>query len=61
MNGAETRRSYTGRGVAPEGKVLMEGYRQEVMTGFEKDHPLYNPVSFHAEISTFSLVLSLIL
>jgi hypothetical protein len=55
MNGAGTRGSYTGRGVAREGKTLLEGYRQEVMTGFEKDHPLYNPVSLHAEISTFSL------
>lgn len=26
------------------GKTLVEGYRKEILNGFEQDKPLYNPV-----------------
>lgn len=29
---------------APTGKALVEGYRKDILNGFEKDHPRYNPV-----------------
>lgn len=29
---------------APAGKVLMEGYRKDILSDFEKDRPRYNPV-----------------
>lgn len=27
------------------GKTVLEGYRQEILTGFEEEKPRYNPVS----------------
>jgi hypothetical protein len=29
---------------SPSGKTLVEGYRKDILTGFEKEHPRYNPV-----------------
>jgi len=29
----------------PNGRVALEGYRKDIMTGFEGDKPRYNPVS----------------
>ncbi|KAK4188800.1 Up-regulated during septation-domain-containing protein [Podospora australis] len=31
--------------VAPTGKALVEGYRKDIMTGFEKDKPKFNPLN----------------
>jgi len=31
-------------GVEPTGKVLVEGYRKDMLNGFEGEKPLYNPV-----------------
>jgi len=28
----------------PNGKVILEGYRQDILNGFEQDKPRYNPV-----------------
>jgi hypothetical protein len=28
----------------PSGKALVEGYRKDILTGFEKERPRYNPV-----------------
>jgi hypothetical protein len=35
------------RGQAPEasGRTILEGYRQDILTGFEPEKPRYNPVS----------------
>jgi hypothetical protein len=30
--------------VTPSGKALVEGYRKDIITGFEKDKPRFNPV-----------------
>lgn len=30
--------------VTPSGKALMEGYRKDILNGFEKERPAYNPV-----------------
>ena len=30
--------------VVPSGKALVEGYRMDIMTGFEPERPRYNPV-----------------
>lgn len=30
--------------VTPSGKALVEGYRQDIISGFEKEKPLFNPV-----------------
>ena len=58
MNGAPNAREYgygaarpsagaaaTARSVAPTGKSLVEGYRKDILSGFEKERPQYNPVS----------------
>lgn len=29
---------------SPNGKTLVEGYRNDIMTGFQKDPPRFNPV-----------------
>lgn len=29
---------------SPTGKTLVEGYRKDIITGFERDHPRFNPV-----------------
>lgn len=29
----------------PSGRTVLEGYRQDIMTGFEEEKPRYNPVS----------------
>lgn len=29
---------------SPRGKTFVEGYRNEIINGFEKDNGLYNPV-----------------
>ncbi len=57
MNGAGTRRGYGGGGggyetgrlspaqaVMPSGRAMMEGYRKDIVNGFEKEKPRYNPV-----------------
>ncbi|KAK3897281.1 Up-regulated during septation-domain-containing protein [Staphylotrichum tortipilum] len=31
--------------IAPTGKALVEGYRKDVLNGFEKDKPRYNPMN----------------
>jgi hypothetical protein len=30
--------------MAPAGRALVEGYRKDVLAGFEKEKPRYNPV-----------------
>ncbi|KAM0427026.1 hypothetical protein ACHAPT_007924 [Fusarium lateritium] len=30
---------------SPSGKTLVEGYRKDILTGFEKEHPRYNPMN----------------
>jgi hypothetical protein len=30
--------------VTPTGKALVEGYRQDIISGFEKEKPRFNPV-----------------
>ncbi|KAJ4316411.1 hypothetical protein N0V84_007848 [Fusarium piperis] len=30
---------------SPSGKTLVEGYRKDIITGFEKEHPRYNPMN----------------
>lgn len=32
---------------SPRGKTFVEGYRSDIMNGFEKEHRLYNPVRSH--------------
>jgi len=58
MNGAATRRGVgfgpagkmppgappIGPGPGPNGKTLVEGYRKDIIVGFEKEKPRYNPV-----------------
>ena len=52
MNGAATREGYgynAGRLSPPTdslipGKTLVEGYRKDIVNGFEKEKPRYNPV-----------------
>jgi hypothetical protein len=29
---------------SPRGKTFVEGYRSDIINGFEKDHGLFNPV-----------------
>lgn len=29
---------------SPNGKTLVEGYRKDILTGFEQDPPRFNPV-----------------
>ena len=38
--------STNGRSGEASGKVVLDGYRQEIMNGFETDKPRFNPVSF---------------
>lgn len=53
MNGTGTRRSYgmepaalsPFRDVKPSDRAMVKGYREEVMDGFVKTRPKYNPVS----------------
>ena len=58
MNGGANREMYgsnAGRGSPPQGsppsivripgKTLVEGYRKDILNGFEKENPRYNPVS----------------
>jgi hypothetical protein len=56
MNGAATRRgvgfgpagklppSAAPMGPGPNGKALVDGYQKDIMAGFEKEKPRYNPV-----------------
>lgn len=52
MNGVGTRQVYGYEpedyaplpAIEPSGRHMVEGYRQEVMDGFQGDKPLYNPV-----------------
>ncbi|KAM5351939.1 hypothetical protein ACJ41O_004662 [Fusarium nematophilum] len=30
---------------SPSGKTLVEGYRKDILTGFEKEHPRFNPMN----------------
>jgi hypothetical protein len=30
--------------VTPTGKALVEGYRKDILNGFEREKPRYNPV-----------------
>jgi hypothetical protein len=32
---------------SPRGKTFVEGYRSDIMNGFEKDYRPYNPVCSH--------------
>lgn len=34
-----------GRSQEPNGRVVLEGYRSDIMNGFEAPKPRYNPVS----------------
>ncbi|KAK5662863.1 hypothetical protein OQA88_6274 [Cercophora sp. LCS_1] len=55
MNGATTRKPVgfgaagklppSAADMAPNGKVLVEGYRKDILNGFEKDKPRYNPMN----------------
>jgi len=29
----------------PSGRIVLDGYRKDIMNGFEAEHPRYNPVS----------------
>ncbi len=33
-------------GIDPSGNVVVESYRQDIINGFEKEQPLYNPVGY---------------
>ncbi len=30
--------------IGPNGRAMVEGYRKDILNGFEKDKPRYNPV-----------------
>lgn len=32
--------------MSPDGRTILEGYRNDIITGFEGEKPRYNPVSF---------------
>ncbi len=52
MNGAGTRKGYgyeperlpPALAVGPSGRAMVEGYRKDILNGFEKEQPRYNPV-----------------
>lgn len=44
LYGAEPRRPSPPRAPGPSGKVLVEGYRKDVVSNFEREPPRYNPV-----------------
>jgi len=54
MNGVGTRRGGYGlydegrlspaQAAAPGGRAVVEGYRKDIITGFERDKPRFNPV-----------------
>jgi hypothetical protein len=43
--GAQGQKGQRGRSPGPNGRVILEGYRNDIMTGFEVPKPRYNPVS----------------
>lgn len=62
MNGTgiqDGRAGYGGRNMLPNrlkfaepgGKTLMEGYRKDVLSEFETDKPIYNPVSTPSRVA----------
>lgn len=42
---ARNKEMYSTQG--PNGAVILEGYRDDIMNGFQGEKPRYNPVSFH--------------
>lgn len=40
----QSRLSPTTPSPTPSGKSLVQGYRKDIITGFEKEHPRFNPV-----------------
>ena len=43
--GAPAQNGQRGRSPEPNGRVVLDGYRNEIMNGFEEPKPPYNPVS----------------
>lgn len=40
----QSRLSPTAPSPTPSGKFIIEGYRKDIVNGFEKEHPRFNPV-----------------
>ena len=43
--GAQDQNRQRGRSQEPNGRVILEGYRNDMMNGYEAPKPRYNPVS----------------
>lgn len=45
--GAQGQIGQRGGAQEPSGRVVLEGYREDIMNGFEAPKPMFNPVSRH--------------
>jgi len=36
---------------APSGRAMVEGYRKEIVGGFDRDKPRYNPVGLRTRVA----------